>query len=336
MNKLLCLIILFSIVGCKKDISASNPNSVIDTIRLATDSVKVIEKKSISASDIQLKKDFQFDKYTLEDQYPYKDTTRVFQWEKIKEQLAFVENHLEDQITYGVLQNYKNMNREAPTVKNFVRNAYGRVSDSLGVERYQSVPLYVDPSANTPLIYGRDGALVKIIGKDSLGNIQLKGVSFEGQWYTQKRYVKEIGSAIKFDHVVVVDVTNQNIATLEKIDNTWYVRSTNPATTGVHNPPYAQETPTGIFLIQENKPKMYYYKDGTTEIHGYAPWASRFTNGAYIHGVPTNNPEASIIEYSQTLGSIPRSHMCVRNASSHAKFIYDRFKPLASLVIVIN
>ena len=33
------------------------------------------------------------------------------------------------------------MNKEAPLVRKFVRNVYRRVSDKLGVERYQSVPL---------------------------------------------------------------------------------------------------------------------------------------------------------------------------------------------------
>ena len=81
---------------------------------------------------------------------------------------------------------------------------------------------------------------------------------------------------------------------------------------------------------------MFYYKDGTTNIEGYAPYASRFTNGAYIHGVPVNNVKGKIIEYSSTLGTTPRSHMCVRNASSHSKYIFGWAKPLKSLVIVID
>lgn len=110
----------------------------------------------------------------------------------------------------------------------------------------------------------------------------------------------------------------------------------NPATTGRHKPPHAQETPTGIFVLQEHKSKMFYFKDGTKRIEGYAPYASRFTAGAYIHGVPVNNPNGKITEYSSTLGTIPRSHMCVRNASSHAQFVYKRSKDFQTLVIVID
>ena len=110
----------------------------------------------------------------------------------------------------------------------------------------------------------------------------------------------------------------------------------NPATTGMHKPPHAQETPTGIFAIQEKKEKMYYVRDGTSQIAGYAPYASRFTNGAYLHGVPVQLPRKSIIEYSVSLGTTPRSHMCVRNASSHSKFIYDRTTVKESVVVVID
>lgn len=35
---------------------------------------------------------------------------------------------------------------------------------------------------------------------------------------------------------------------------------------------------------------MIYLKDGSPEVAGYAPYASRFTDGAYIHGVPVQLP----------------------------------------------
>lgn len=30
----------------------------------------------------------------------------------------------------------------------------------------------------------------------------------------------------------------------------------NPATTGMHRPPYAQETPLGMFVVQQKKSRM--------------------------------------------------------------------------------
>ena len=45
-------------------------------------------------------------------------------------------------------------------------------------------------------------------------------------------------------------------------------------------------------------------------------------------------PATGIIEYSYTLGTIPRSHMCVRNATSHAKFIFE-WAPVNETIIFV-
>jgi hypothetical protein len=287
--------------------------------------------------DIQLEKKLGYDQHTLEDTYSYQDSTRSFQWEKIKEYLAKVENIQRHKGPYGVLQNYKNLNGEAPLVHTFTRNEYKRVVDTLGTERYQSTPLYTVDASDKPVIYGRDGWLVALKSPDSVEMQQIEGLSFEGVYQVPKRYLKRLGETPTFQHVVAVDVRNQNIAHLEQVEGKWLIRSMNPSTTGQHKPPYAQETPLGIFLMQEKKQKMYFLKDGSrTEIAGYAPWASRFTNGGYIHGIPVNYPSQKIIEYSWSLGTIPRSHMCVRVASSHAQWIYDQASAWNALVVVFE
>ena len=79
---------------------------------------------------------------------------------------------------------------------------------------------------------------------------------------------------------------------------------------------------------------MIFLKDGSAATGGFAPYASRFHNGGYIHGVPTNAPASHLLEYSPTLGTIPRSHMCVRNATSHAKFIFD-WAPVNETIIFV-
>ena len=334
--------LFFSIVmlaqsGCDADNRNEGKNREIDTIPADTIIHPIPEeKKTVTQDDIVLKKDLQYDQYTLEDEYPYQDTVRKFQWEKIKKEIVRVENAVSEGGSWGVLSNYKNKNGEAPTIEGFVRNDYKRVSDQHGVERYQSVPLYGTEGDTTLVRYGRDGWLVKINGSDTTDFLSVTGVSMEGTYLLPKRYLLSWGDSILFDKVVAVDVTNQNIAVLEKNGKVWHILSMNPATSGVHKPPHAQETPTGIFAVQEKKEKMYYVKDGTSEIAGYAPYASRFTNGAYIHGVPVQYPRKSIIEYSPSLGTTPRSHMCVRNASSHAKFVYDRATIRQSVVIVID
>ena len=68
---------------------------------------------------IEIEKELLYDKHTLEDTYPYKDTTREFQWEKMKERLSLLESIQKEPSQWAILQNYKNRNGEAPLVKVF-------------------------------------------------------------------------------------------------------------------------------------------------------------------------------------------------------------------------
>lgn len=330
-----CFLLLSSCYSCEKNGSAALEDLIAsDSTVVMPDSIDL--PQPIVAADIIIEKDLLYDTYTLEDTYPYQDTARIFQWDKIKEWLAYIENKQQKNASWGILSNYKNFNKEAPLVYTFVRNEYRRVADTLGVERYQSAPLFLPGDTVQPIRYGRDGWLVHVESPDTLDWVQVKGVSFEGSYQVPKRYLIAWGDTVVFNKVVVIDVTNQNITALEKTENVWKVRSMNPSTTGRHKPPYAQNTPVGIFALQQKKTKMFYTHDGSSELAGYAPYANRFTNGAYIHGVPTNDVNAAIIEYSWSLGTVPRSHMCVRVASSHAKFIFDWAKVKESIVIVID
>lgn len=341
------LLLLGTTFGCETGGSKSAREKALadslKTLQIAQEKLEAEQERERlrdrTKEDITLRKELTYDNYTLEDTYTYDGTDRMFQWEKIKERLAIVENFQRKDLNYGVLQNHRNKNGESPVVRNFVRNAYTRVSDTLGTERYQSAPLYEVGDQDRPIIYGRDGSLVAVLSADTLDYVRIAGLSFDGEWEVPKRYLKTIGTDVRFEQIIVVDVTNQNITTLEKGEDEggWIIRSMNPATTGVHQPPYAHETPLGMFVIQEKKETMYFLKDGTRdEIAGFAPYASRFSNGGYIHGVPVNYPRKTIIEHSWSLGTVPRSHMCVRNVSSHAKFIYDWAETLASLLFVIE
>lgn len=331
---------LLFLMACKpsraeKNVATSGTKN--DSVENAKEE-KEPELKEILPGDLVFEKALLYDNYTLEDKYPYKDTVRVFQWDKIRVELAKVENAQRKPTAWAVVRNRKNVNGESPLVKKFSRNAYKNISDSLGTERYQSAPLYLLSDTVTPDVYATDGTLFRFIGYENDSSmVHVAHVYHKGEWLIPEKYMKLIDT-LNFKRISMVDRTNQNIATLEK-DSTqtkWLIRSQNPVTTGAHNPPYQKETPLGIFVVQEKKQKMYFLIDGTSTIAGYTPWASRFSNGGYIHGVPVNYPRQAIIEYSATLGTIPRSHMCVRNATSHAKFVYDWAGVDESLVIVIE
>lgn len=320
-----------SMTVVKQDIAFSDSTSP-DTVLIALP----FKEKLLTAADITLTKELLYDQHTLEDTYPYKDTVRSFKWDVIRNCLAYIENMQRDTAQWVVLQNYKNLNREAPLVRKFVRDAYRRVADTLGVERYQSVPLYLLNDTLTPEIYGRDGTLAHLMGKEG-SFYRIRPSTLEAEWLAPPRYFKLLDDSTTFHHVVFVDRMDQNITTLERTaEGEWKIRSMNPATTGRHAPPYAQETPLGMYLLQDKKSRMVFLKDGSAATGGYAPYASRFTNGAYIHGVPVNVPATAMIEYSWSLGTTPRSHMCVRNATSHSKFVFDWAPTGRTLVVVIE
>jgi len=284
-------------------------------------------------TDVIIKKEFLYDKHTLADTFPYQKTFRVFQWDIIRQKLASIDLMQQEPVFWGTLQNFKNENREAPAVKHARTDEYHTIIDSLGTERDQSAPLFALTDTITPVLYGIDGSLVKIIKLgNSFSNIELIGT--EGEWLVPSKYLKPLDESLIFSKFIAIDKTNQNIATLEKSDGVWLVRSMNPVTTGRHNPPYQKETPSGTFVVQEKKPEIEYYVDGTTEIGGFAPYATRFSRGAYMHGVPVNLPGTEMIEFSPTLGTVPRSHMCVRNATSHAEFIQG-WAPIYETIVFV-
>lgn len=128
---------------------------------------------------------------------------------------------------------------------------------------------------------------------------------------------------------IFIDRKNQNLFAFEKNSETgiYTVLRTALVTTG-KNGKYGFETPFGNFLVAISKPLMAYTSDiDTTQIIGDARYATRFTGGAYIHGIPslyepkeTRNARKSITE--SKLGTYPLSHKCVRIKDGVAKYIY--------------
>lgn len=185
--------------------------------------ISELKSEIIKIDNVILKKDLVFTKYVPKDSVKYNNKIRVFQWDKIGEYLILIDNVRDEQHEWGVLNNYKNRNREAPVVKNYVRNEYNRVSDTLGTERYQSVPLYSLNDTITPEIYGKDGWPVVII--DTIGTfIYAHSINDGNDWLIPKRYIPR-SSKMNMNKVIFVDRKNQNITTIEKDSGIWVVKS---------------------------------------------------------------------------------------------------------------
>lgn len=283
---------------------------------------------------VKLDKSLLYDLHTLDDSYQYGKTERLFQWNKITTQIDSLILFEDSAKEFGALNNYRNRNGWAPIADSARHDPkYRDMQDKYGVRRNQSIPFYRQTDLSVPERYGRDGALVSIL-RDSAGFLLVNPTAFAGEWMVPEKYVDRLGGA-DFRKLIFVDRMNQNIVTLEQGDTTWLIRSMNPVTTGVRRPPYHWETPLGIYVVRGKLEKMYYLHDGKSqEMAGYAPWATRFSGGAYLHGVPVAYPNKTVYEFSWSLGTVPRSHMCVRNATSHAKFIYD-WAPVGEALVVV-
>ncbi len=272
---------------------------------------------------------------------------RVFQYGKMMAALEHVEEQQERGIREGAggltyISNYKDYHGAAPQYQ-------GTDQDASGNSRSQSAPGYSQLSDLTEFSYLEDGTLVRYLGeskgKDPSGNpadyVQVERVSDAKRFYVPRRYIPVRAALKSAEKAIVIDRTNQNEAVFEKNDG-WSLISKTLATTGTQGT-YHQPTPLGFFYVMEKREEFYYLKDGTEEVSGYAPWALRFAGGAYVHGVSTGyqiqdgkRKDPGEREYSVTVGTLPLSHKCVRNYSSHAKFLYDWYEPGKTLVIVIE
>lgn len=261
-------------------------------------------------------------------------TKRVFQFDKMhKAVLKAEETAGEGPMTY--INNYHNLKGYAPLYQ-------GEELDKTGGRRSQSAPGYPDPSNLNEFSYLGDGTLVRLLSSGSQYT-RVTLVQDDGVYFVPSKYVATPAAVTTIRKAIVIDRGNQNEAAFEKIGQEWKVVSYTLATTGTTGK-YHQPTPLGYYYAIEKRERFFYYKDGTTTIQGYAPWSVRFAGGAYVHGVPVNYKfnsdggriDPGKIEYSRTLGTVPLSHKCVRNFTSHAKFLYDWYTPGEMIVIVME
>lgn len=258
---------------------------------------------------------------------------RRFQFDKMYQQLIDTQNEVDHNIT-AYISNYKNYNGSAPKLN-------GATNDDFGYRRDQSAAGYVEPDMNAYFRYLPDGMLVNVL-EETEDFYRVKPLSFDGEYWVKKKYVSFENSIEDLTQVVVVDRKYQNSGTFEYRDGKWVLVSYVFVTTGKEGQ-YALPTPLGQYMAIQKRDRFLYYADGTKEIAGYAPYAIRFSGGGYLHGVPVEyiirdgqKIDPGLQEYLHTLGTIPRSHMCVRNYTSHAKFLYDWMRIGESAIIVIE
>jgi len=295
------------------------------------------EKPEIIISN-QLIFNLKYEKYLLSYpySYEYKGETRTFEFQKMIETAKVAASEFEKgSLTY--VSNYKDEHGKAPLYK-------GKMTDKNGGLRGAAAPAYEDLNNMEEFDYLPDGTLVRILEEsvaENSGFSKIYSIKDQREYYIPHKYIEWQRRLLKVEKVIVVDLKNQTIAALENnihlkyfkasntyLKNDWEIVSYSKCTTGKLGT-YHQPTPEGYFYAIEKKPFFYYLADGTNIVAGKEPWAIRFTAGAYIHGM-------SLGEYSPAIGTVPLSHKCVRNYTSHARFLYDWYEENKTIVTVIN
>ncbi len=258
---------------------------------------------------------------------------RAFQFDKMVESVKKAKSEI-DANTSAYITNYKNRLGTAPLYK-------GSTKDKFGIQRHQSAPAYYEPNLGSEFRYFSDGTIVSVLAETE-SFYKVRAMSFEGEYYVPKKYVSFRESIETLTKVIVVDRKNQNEGVFELIEGKWNLISYTYATTG-ENARYKLPTDLGYFMVIEKVSRFLYLSDTTKQVAGYAPYGIRFNGGAYIHGVPVDyinkngkRIDPGMQEYLYTIGTVPKSHKCVRNYTSHAKFLYDWIEIGKSIVIVIE
>lgn len=285
---------------------------------------------------------------------------REYKFQKMYDQVNYLKDIVDNNST-AYINNYKNWSGRPP-------KWYGKEEDGYGVLRDQSAPGYFDLNDKANFRYLMDGYLVSILGEVD-GMYKVASPNIEGVVFVPKKYVQIKNSINNLEKVIVVDRKEQNEGVFQFIDGKWHMVSFNLSTTGAPKSKHKMPTDLGYFMAMEKKPKFLYLDDETKKIDGYAPYAIRFNGGAYTHGVPVVyikiteeeivqpeilDEEGNVIqekivnekiigfedpgkrEYLSTIGTTPRSHKCVRNYTSHAKFMYEWIEIGKSAIIVIE
>ncbi len=257
---------------------------------------------------------------------------RKFQFDKMYSEIIKMEDEVQKgKITF--INNYKNRSGYPPRNK-------GREYDDYGNRRTQSAPGYFSLTNKENFIYIEDGSLIRILD-DTEDYYKVLIFNNGLQCWVPKRYIAS-QNLNELKKAVIIDRKNQNEGVFEKINQKWVLVSYTLATTGA-NSKYKIETPLGYYYCIERREKFIYLDDETKVVAGYAPYTVRFTGGTYIHGIPVNYKvrgdskiDPGHIEYSSTIGTTPLSHRCVRNYTSHAKFLYDWVEIGKTIIIVIE
>ncbi|MBF4695650.1 SH3 domain-containing protein [Fusibacter ferrireducens] len=286
---------------------------------------------------------------------------RTFRLDLAKTKIDELVSYFADHKNMAKISNYKNVNGYPPRYD-------GKSEDAFGNTRDQSAPLYSTPDSNSDFRYLPDGLIVDVLDEEN-GYYKVHVFDHDSEGYIPKKYLSFQNQVSQISQAVIVDIKNQNISSYQLTEDKWVLKSLSYATTGMKSE-FKEPTVPGTYAAIQKKDKFLYLDDETKELDGYAPYAIRFNGGAYLHGFPVNYKwntvqelvkdaeydeqgaliqeavyeekrvgapiDPGLIEYSYTLGTIPLSHKCVRNPTSHAEYLYNWIILDESIIVVLE
>jgi len=275
---------------------------------------------------------------------------RTFQLADAFSKTIALSQDINDESTMYVYVDNRNNENGLPPDSGRV-DEYGKTVDAYGVLQDQAAPAYAIAAMTGEFRYIPDGTIAKILDIEKYGAAHVYLPQYDAEYYIPSEYMKYYYSEPKsmidtLTECIVIDRTNQNIMYFEVDSETaeWEVLSMSFASTGAHSD-VMDPTPLGIYAVQKVRISQEYDFDSRPGVRaGYMPYVILFSGGAYIHGVPTNYrfDDAGVMtkpsprESHSSIGVTPQSHMCVRNYTSHAEFLYDRVDAGHAVVFVIE
>lgn len=217
--------------------------------------------------------------------------------------------------------------------------------DKFGNRSTQSIKAYTNKSLEGEYINIPDQSLFRKLS-ETAEYIELETPFYGGPYYIKNnsKVYKKVSLNDKINRYIAIDTNSQSEVAVERnIENNQYeVITYSFVTTGKDNGYSSYDTPHGVFMVAHTRTYMMFTRNlKSTEniktipkrlvagqgqvIAGEAPYAIRFSGGAYLHGVPGPIGASSAAKWytASKIGTYKESHKCVRHYDDQIKFLFE-------------
>ena len=224
-------------------------------------------------------------------------------------------------------------------------NNYYTPVDKFGNRASQSIKGYINSNLEGEYINLPDQTLFKKLS-ETKDYIELETPFYGGSYFVKnkEKSFKKIDLKEKVNRYVSIDTQSQSEVALERNKETdqYEVITYSLVTTGKDNGYSSYDTPHGVFMVAHTRTYMMFTRNlretetltsipkglraGRNQVvSGEAPYAIRFSGGAYLHGIPGPIGASSESKWytAAKIGTYKESHKCVRHYDDQIKFLFD-------------